>query len=565
MSPIPAAVHVPPATAARQWSDPFARVAHDHARSSQSLLGILRSDDRTISWLSGGIDFPPFPGRDTGLRSLPGILSGLGVAAPDVSRVLDTVDALGDGGAEACAKLRFAGDGGREFSLFLRRRDDAQGPLQFTLGDISVLAGAERRHRAMATAIVEAFDRGAPSPAKLLAVLREGIGHLNELSDTEAVSAHARALAAATDRLVETCIAILRGFEADTAGSIGSASRQEIREQPQEDEPSPSDLHAARSFVRNAVPTFLLALPERGILVLNGPTGGAAFHDVAALIRGLGVGENSIRSASAFFADIAARPAQATFAIGSMNMEARGRPRAGGGWQALLSPAVTDAVDVRGMFHGLKNLLLHLQVLHVVRTPADVGQVAAPLREALGRIDERLTFLRRLSETGNARLERRTERVADWIAAARMVGRETGREVIETLAPEISALTYMTVPGDMEDVFAELARNAFEHGASRLVIEGLVHGHCLVLTLTDDGPGMPAGKIDQVRTVLATRRHDPTLSTRPDGTGNGLLGAAIAVSRFVDGSLDVDRGPEGWGTVFRIVMALPEGTSRGAA
>lgn len=205
----------------------------------------------------------------------------------------------------------------------------------------------------------------------------------------------------------------------------------------------------------------------------------------------------------------------------------------------------------------MKNLLLHLQVLYVVKNRADVAEVSEGLRQALERIDGRISLLRRIAVSEPIRLERRIERVGQWIAAAGKVAREMNSDIVFDVPSEIMMMEYMAVPEEMEDAFAELARNAFQHGARHVTVAAMKESHCLMITIADDGKGMTDAKLAQLRSVIATRRYDPALTTRSDGTGNGILSAAKAIGRFIDGVMMIDSPRGGKGAVFQFCLKLP--------
>lgn len=75
-----------------------------------------------------------------------------------------------------------------------------------------------------------------------------------------------------------------------------------------------------------------------------------AIRSIAELARGIGIEENSVETATGFFGRI-------------------------GGGQAIILPASTQTVDVRGLFHGFKNLLSNLQVSYVVKSARDIGEI----------------------------------------------------------------------------------------------------------------------------------------------------------------------------------------------
>ncbi|MCR4377476.1 MAG: ATP-binding protein [Rhodospirillales bacterium] len=552
--------------------------AYCHTMAARPLLGALQDDGETLHWLSGGADFPVIADlpADRSAR-FSHVLEHLGVGPENIASLKKTALSLVGAEASSCYRANFSGRAEKRYSMFLRRRDTDHAPVQFTLSDNSAFVEAEQRHRKMAKTIMGVLVTGKGSPVELLGVIKRELDALESAADASSVADKAKTLAGYADLIISTCIGILRQFEnidvkqpeaqrfsiADPA----PFSWRQIVDSVEQGKIHSMEFACAADFVRNAIPLFILTPPGGEIILqLNGPAGASTHKDIPSLVKGLSVGENSIRTAADFFASLAERPSLATFAIAGSNMEARGRPLSGGGWQAMLMPSATKALDVRGFFHGFKNLLLHLQVLYVVRTPADAVEVVGKLRDVLQRIDIRLEHLREIADTGQARIKPRTETVRQWVEDARTVAQEYGKQLHVKAEPAILALAYEVMPEEIRDTFAELARNAYQLGAENITIEARKTGtRCLMISIADDGPGMSENKLAQVREVIATQRYNPNLSTRTSGTGNGLLGAAAAVSRLVDGSLSVDHGPEGRGTVFNIVLARPEAVEKSLA
>ncbi|NKI34843.1 PAS domain-containing sensor histidine kinase [Wenzhouxiangella sp. XN79A] len=110
----------------------------------------------------------------------------------------------------------------------------------------------------------------------------------------------------------------------------------------------------------------------------------------------------------------------------------------------------------------------------------------------------------------------------------------------------------------LQQVFLNLARNAIEAGAGRLVfrtraIPGATLGgrRCrlaVAIEVEDDGPGVPE--------ELADSLFFPLVSGRPDGTGLGLAVAQDLVDRH-GGDLDHER--RGERTVFRVLLPADAG------
>jgi signal transduction histidine kinase len=135
----------------------------------------------------------------------------------------------------------------------------------------------------------------------------------------------------------------------------------------------------------------------------------------------------------------------------------------------------------------------------------------------------------------------------DDVVARAVRSRQDARVVVPGLTP-------VQVLGDvdqLERLVANLLDNASRHARERIVV-GLAAGdEAAELTVTDDGPGIPAVDVDRVFERF-TRLDDAR--TRDDG-GVGL-GLAIArdIAERHGGSLTVDGGP---GRGARFVLRLP--------
>jgi len=568
-----------------------------HVSNARPLFGVFCTDTGHLTWTAGGAEFHHLldgVGLDQSISHFEPLMAAFGISADVSNMVVQDASQLSPGAAMTVMKP-LSGSNAKRFRLVMRRRlAPRQRQVQFSIFDVTAFQETARRTRTMATALVKALN--APiddqqSARDLLDGVAQDLQRLFTLEGDEAISTLASDMSVRVTAATERMVAMLRSFEVGDTGDLWQPVDLNPRLRPviaTHNVPVNDwhELHSevlrtvdgvpalipelseqvihAHSFVKNAASTMLISPTEDRFFALNGPAAEQHFSTVEDFVRAIGVEENSTRTAVEFFSNLQNEPALSLFAVGGGNVEAWGRPGLYGGWQAMLAPVSAhgtahgrgDGVDVRGLFHGLKNLLLHLQVLYVVHTRADVDQVHAGLGEAVEKIAARLSDLDAIAQTGQRVRNHEKETVAQWLAAAKRVGDEHGGEV-EVICDGIDRTVFTDAPSEMEDTLEELVRNAFQHGAHHVKVGALGRGDHLCLNITDDGPGMSVEKLTQVQQVLKNRVYDPDLSTRKDGTGNGLLAAANAVSRFVDGQLRIDRGPGGGGVQIGISMKLP--------
>ena len=187
-------------------------------------------------------------------------------------------------------------------------------------------------------------------------------------------------------------------------------------------------------------------------------------------------------------------------------------------------------------------------VTHELKTPVAGIRAAVELMEdggALGEEDARL-----LAQIDSARVQIERQLAALRRAAqareVRYLGQCSVRSVVELVeVPEglevaVASDGVLPMAGDgMALVLGQLARNAFEHGAGRLVLEG---GDGWVV-VRDDGRGVSAGN--------AERLFEPFFTTRRDAGGTGM---GLAIVRNILGAHGgaIVLEPSTGGAVFRI-------------
>ncbi|MEG3620186.1 ATP-binding protein [Magnetovibrio sp. PR-2] len=567
-----------------------------HVTNARPLFGVFHAETGELTWTAGGAEvfsiLYPYIDEQTGINvsCLNSLMALFGIPEDDYADIVETGKKLAPGSSLSVMK-HLVGRDTRAFRMGMRRRvGENAHEVQFSMVDVTPFRDTARRTQAMAEQLVKGLNAplGDSSARDILDTVLQDLDALFALDDAEKIEALTQDMSTRVTQASQLMIQVLLSFEQDAGGAAQWQPQTldlslrpviSVHNLPIDDwhdvynqvlvieDGVPSiiaDLadrvKLAYSFVCNATSTMLISPTEERYFALNGPAAGKQFSTIEELVRGIGVEENSTRTAVEFFSGLKEEPKLGLFAVNGENVQAWGRPGLYGGWQSTLVPAMQTGriggVDVRGLFHGLKNLLLHLQVLYVVKTRKDVDEVREGLTETSTKIHERLSDLERITKTGK-RVERLTsEYVGQWLSAAKKVEGVVEGEV-EVVADDAEYIKIPAVASEMEDTMEELVRNAFQHGADLVVVGAMKKGDHLCMHVTDNGPGMSDDKFEQLQNVLENRVYDPELSTRTDGTGNGLLSAAQAVSRFVDGHLGVTPGPGGKGVKVHISMKLP--------
>jgi two-component system sensor histidine kinase PhoQ len=117
---------------------------------------------------------------------------------------------------------------------------------------------------------------------------------------------------------------------------------------------------------------------------------------------------------------------------------------------------------------------------------------------------------------------------------------------------EFDGLEGLTVPmeeDDLQEMLGNLLDNAFKWCRQRVLLSGRVEGHCVVLEVGDDGPGVPLDRLDDIRT--RGRRADE----RMPGHGIGLA-AVDDIIVLHSGHMEVGQHPELGGACFRVELPL---------
>lgn len=185
--------------------------------------------------------------------------------------------------------------------------------------------------------------------------------------------------------------------------------------------------------------------------------------------------------------------------------------------------------------------------------PSTARSVIEEIDELTALVDDLLVLAR--SDSGRASAERRPVDLDDLVFDEVEAVRRSGTGVVLDVS-DVSAAQVLGEPGELRRVVRNLLDNAVRHGESRVqvALQELAADagrEWAVLTVTDDGPGVPA---DQAEVVFERfTRLDGARSRGAGGTGLGLAIARDVVERH-GGALALDVTHRGGA---RFVMRLP--------
>ena len=178
----------------------------------------------------------------------------------------------------------------------------------------------------------------------------------------------------------------------------------------------------------------------------------------------------------------------------------------------------------------------------------------------LARLTEDLLVLARLDERGTGPLPGR--RPVDMSA---LVAEEAERCAGARVPVTAATASRCVVTGDLEGLrrlLRNLIENSLRYAKSGVSVAARRDGDDVVLTVTDDGPGIPAR--DRERAFDRFVRLDAARSRDEDEAGGSGLGLAIvrATARAHGGSARLEDAAPGLRAVIRLPAALPADTLR---
>ncbi|MEM9840304.1 MAG: ATP-binding protein, partial [Pseudomonadota bacterium] len=194
-----------------------------------------------------------------------------------------------------------------------------------------------------------------------------------------------------------------------------------------------------------------------------------------------------------------------------------------------------------GVSHDLRTPLTRMKLgIAMLPESEDRDALAADAREMDKMLEGYLDFVRETQDADRDLVD--IEVLASELAdeSARMGG-VLDIEIEDELSVQASTMS-------LKRALMNLINNAFNH-ADRVKLEGRRTNHSVVLTVDDNGPGIP--EEDRERALQPFERLDPSRST----TGTGLGLAIVAdIAKQHGGALELDDSPFGG---LRATLRLP--------
>ena len=203
--------------------------------------------------------------------------------------------------------------------------------------------------------------------------------------------------------------------------------------------------------------------------------------------------------------------------------------------------------------HELRSPLASMRTqLEVAQHLGEGGELASDLLADVARlsalVEDLLLLARAGSDAGRPSVRESVDVRALLVATAnRYAGERVPVSV--TAGPAVFA---NVSPEELRRVLVNLVENAVRHATSAVVLSVRAEGGQAVLTVVDDGPGIPAGERERVFERFA--RLDDARDRDAGGTGLGLA-IVRELLRRCDGSISLQDNPSGQG--LAAVVRLP--------
>jgi signal transduction histidine kinase len=203
--------------------------------------------------------------------------------------------------------------------------------------------------------------------------------------------------------------------------------------------------------------------------------------------------------------------------------------------------------------HELRSPLTSMRTqLEVTQHLGKGGELAADLLADVTRLAALVEDLLLLARAGSdARPPSKRESLDVRALLVATAGRYAGARVPMSVA-EGPAVYASANAEELARVLANLVDNAVRHASTGVVLDVRVEGGLAVLTVVDDGPGIPAGERERVFERFA--RLDDARDRDAGGTGLGLA-IVRELLRRSDGSISLQDNPRGPG--LAAVIHLP--------
>ena len=213
---------------------------------------------------------------------------------------------------------------------------------------------------------------------------------------------------------------------------------------------------------------------------------------------------------------------------------------------------------IRAVSHELRTplsrLRFDLEMLAQSSDPAKQAERAASMEEDLDELEQLIQELLTYIKAGDRALELNREPVQSGPLIRELLPWLTkhtrGAAVSVTLDPEADeGLPALDAdPVHLRRAVKNLLENAARHAEARVVVRREVQGGLLVISVCDDGPGIPADQRQRVLEPFA--RLDDSRSRGSGGVGLGLA-IVTEIARAHGGDLKVGEAPEG-GAAFAL-------------
>lgn len=199
---------------------------------------------------------------------------------------------------------------------------------------------------------------------------------------------------------------------------------------------------------------------------------------------------------------------------------------------------------IAAIAHDLRTPLMRLRFRIEAAPEAAREKMTADIAEMDGMISQVLAFVR--GET-----VQETRAPLDLAALAGAVVDDLAETGVAATLTEAQAATVVGDPASLRRMLANLVENAAKFGGSARVRLAVEAGGA-VLTVEDDGPGLPEVELERVFEPF--HRADPSRSRDTGGVGLGLA-VARSIARAHGGDIRLSNRPEG-GLVARAELPL---------